>query len=132
MGLFNFMQQRCANRHGPASSWIVRRVSRKLQLDEQQQTRLLSLHTAILASQAHLTEIHRDRGTLLDDIFTDHGFDRESALHYLNVPRLAFEEQVPAIIDSLDEFYQCLSPEQRAQLRSVLRKRHEQRSRCWH
>ena len=69
---------------------------------------------------------------MLDDIFTDNGFDRDTALHYLKVPRLAFDEQVPAVVDALGEFYQCLDQQQQEQLRSMLQKHGHHQRRCWH
>lgn len=129
MRLFHFLHKRCSRQHGYATHWYLRRISKKLQLNATQQARLLALQNSIVTSQAYLAEIHKDRHELLDKVFTDQGFDRDSALHYLNVPRLAFGEQAPVIIDSLDEFYQSLNPPQREQLRSLLRKQHQ---RCWH
>ena len=129
MRLFHSLYKRCVQQHGYATHWYLRRIGKKLQLDATQQARLLALQNSIMTSQAYLAKIHEDRHELLDMIFTDQGFNRDSALHYLNVPRLAFEEQTPVIIESLEEFYQCLNPPQREQLRSLLRK---QRQRCWH
>jgi hypothetical protein len=132
MRLFHFLHKRCGRQHGYATHWYLRRIGKKLQLDAMQQARLLALHHAIETSRAYLAEIHEDRHELLDKVFSDQGFDRDSALHYLNVPRLAFEEQAPVIIESLKEFYQCLNPPQREQLRSLLHKQQQQHQRCWH
>ena len=128
MRLFHFLHKRCGQQHDFATHWYLRRISKKLQLDATQQTRLSALQNSIVTSQAYLSEIHKDRHELLDKVFTDQGFNRDSALHYLDVPRLAFEEQAPVIVESLEEFYQCLNPPQREQFRSLLRK---QRQRCW-
>ena len=129
MRLFHFLHKRCGQQHGCATHWYLRRISKKLQLDATQQARLSALQNSIVTSQAYLAEVYKDRHELLDKVFTDQGFNRDSAFQYLNVPRLAFEEQAPVIIDSLEEFYQCLNPPQREQLRSLL---HKQRQRCWH
>ena len=131
MRLFHFMHKRCGRSHGLASQWYLRSISKKLRLHESQRARLSALQNSIVSSRAYLAEIHKDRSHLLDEIFNNDGFDREAALHYLNVPRLAFEEQAPAVIDSLDEFYQCLNPEQRQQLRALLYKQQQHRH-CWH
>ncbi|WP_455220985.1 Spy/CpxP family protein refolding chaperone [Kaarinaea lacus] len=132
MGLFNFMHKHCGRHHGQASDWYLKRIGKKLQLDESQRSRLSALQNIIDSSQSYLADIHKDRDDLLDSVFTDSGFDRESALHYFNAPRQAFEEQVPAIVDSLDEFYQSLKPRQREQLRDLLHKRYRQASHCCH
>ena len=132
MPLMNFLHKPCRQKHLPVSNWVLRRISKKLRLEESQQSKLSSLQNAIVSSQSYVADVHKDRTTMLGDIFTDNGFDQESALHYLNVPRLAFEEQAPAIVDALGEFYQCLNPQQQEQLRSLLRKHYQQRSRCWH
>ena len=129
MKLFHFLQKGCAQPHGYATHWYLRRISKKLQLDATQQVRLSALQNSIATSQSYLAEIHKDQHEWLDKVFTDQGFNRDSALHYLYVPRLAFEEQAPLIIESLEEFYRCLNPPQREQLISLLRK---QRQRCWH
>jgi len=132
MGLLNFMRARCNQRHTPMGGWIIHRISKKLQLDEPQKSKLSLLQNTLVSSQSYVADVHKDRNSLLDDIFTDNGFDRESAMHYLNVPRLAFAEQVPALVDALGEFYQCLNSQQQEQLRSLLRKNHSQRKRCCH
>ena len=132
MRLINFMHKQCHHSRSTMGNWGVRRISKKLKLDKRQQSKLSLLHNTFESGQSYVTDIRKERSAMLDDIFTDNGFDRDSALHYLNVPRLAFEEQVPAIIDALGEFYQCLNPQQQEQLRELMRKHHQQHSRCWH
>ena len=110
----------------------MRRLTKKLRLNEPQQIKLSSLQNTIASSQSYVANIQNDQNTMLDEIFSDNGFDRESALHYLNIPRLAFEEQVPAVVDSIGEFYQCLNQQQQEQFRSMLQKHHQQQRRCWH
>ena len=132
MRLFHVMHKRCSYQHGLARNWYLRRISKKLQLDESQQARLSALQNDIVSTRSCLTEIHHDRSQLLDEVFGVDGFNRQSALQYLNMPRLAFEEQVPAIVDSLEEFYQSLNLQQREQLRAMLHKQHRQSSHCWH
>ena len=132
MRLLNFAHQLCQRRQSPVNNWVIRRVSKKLQLNESQKVKLSSLQNVIVSSRSYVTGLHQDRSLMMDDIFKDNGFDRESALHYLNVPRLVFEEQAPAIVDALGEFYQCLNQQQQEQFRSMLLKYHQQKIRCCH
>ncbi|MEJ2179452.1 MAG: Spy/CpxP family protein refolding chaperone [Gammaproteobacteria bacterium] len=132
MRLINIMHKQCHRSRLTMGNWGVRRISKKLKLDERQQSKLSSLQNTFESGQSYIADIRKERSAMLDDIFTDSGFDRDSALHYLNIPRLAFEEQVPAIIEALGEFYQCLNPQQQEQLRELMRKHHQQRSRRCH
>ena len=132
MRLLNFIHKQCNSNRLTKDNWGLRRISKKLKLDERQQSKLSSLQNTFEASQSYVADIRKERSVLLGDIFTDNGFDRDSALRYLNVPRLAFEEQVPAIIDALGEFSQCLNPQQQVQLRELMRKHHQQHCRCCH
>lgn len=132
MQLLNFVHRRCNRKQSPIGNWVARRISKKLQLNEPQQVKLSSLQNAIFSSQSYVADIQKDRSTMLEEIFSVDGFNRDSALHYLNIPRLAFEEQAPAVIDSLGEFYQCLNHQQREQFRSMLQKHHQQKRCCWH
>ena len=132
MRLLKYAHQLCQRRQSPVNNWIIRRVSKKLQLNETQKVKLSLLQDVIVSSRSYVTDVHKDRSLILDDIFKDNGFDRESALHYLNVPRLAFEEQAPAIVDALGEFYQCLNEQQQEQFRSMLLQHRQQQTRCWH
>lgn len=126
------MHKQCHRNRLTKVNWGVRRICKKLKLDERQQSKLLSLQNTFESGQSYVADIRKERSAMLDDIFTDNGFDRDSALHYLNVPHLAFEEQAPAVIDALAEFYQCLNPQQQERLRELMRKHHQQRSHCWH
>ncbi|WP_455202248.1 Spy/CpxP family protein refolding chaperone [Kaarinaea lacus] len=115
------------------TNWFIRRIRKKLQLNDSQQAKLITFSNTIDSSRSYVADVQKDRGITLDDIFSDNGFDRDSALHYLNVPRLAFEEQAPAVVDALGEFYQCLNQQQQEQLRAMLQKYHQhQKRRCWH
>ena len=132
MKLINFLSKRCHHGQSPVNNWIVRRVSRKLQLNEAQSAKLSSLHNTIISSKSYIAETRKDQSSILDDVFSNNGFDRELAIHYLNVPRLAFEEQAPIVIDALGDFYQSLNSRQQDQFRSMFLKHYQQQKRCRH
>ena len=132
MGLLNRIRKPCCHRHKSRgmSNWIIRRASKRLKLDDTQQNKLVNFQNTLVNSRTYVANVHQDRDQLFEGVFPGNEFDRDMALHYLAVPRLAFAEQAPAIVDAFDDLYRSLNAEQKGRLRSWLLKYQPSKFHC--
>jgi hypothetical protein len=109
---------------------MLRRVSRKLDLDAAQQQRLSSVQghmQDLRATMQAAKEQHRDA---LLALLSGERFDRTEAMRLLKVPTAVAAETVPELVAAFGDFYDGLSVGQRTRLRELLTRRHG--GRCRH
>jgi periplasmic protein CpxP/Spy len=122
MGICSFFARHFA-RHCRRSDWAVRRLSCKLKLDDRQKQRL----RALLDGLEQLREsVRRSWSSQRQELFKLIGgerFDRNEALRIAQIQTALINESLPQLLDSLGDFYDNLTAEQRGRLRDVIAKR---------
>jgi len=112
MGLFH--------RHHHHRGWfarlMLRRIGRKLRLDNGQQARLEALRGKMSEVQEDLRQVRCDTHVEAEKLITAERMDREAARRLLAVPRYAMEERIPEIVDSFADLFDSLNDEQRRRL----------------
>lgn len=116
----------------PLGRWLMRGIGKKLKLDEQQNAKFIALQHSLSNTRAYVDQVALDRDAMMHEVLTADAFDRDAALRFIKIPYLAFEEQAPALIDALADFYHSLDQNQRELLKQLWQHHHQSRRRCWH
>lgn len=113
MGFRHFIA-RCIHRH------VRRRIVRRLELDDAQQSRLDTLHETLhgLRDEAR-TGLSYQRKVLLD-LLDRERIDRDEALRLARVPLAMVEDALPDAVDQLAGFCETLTEEQRRRLKDLI------------
>ena len=112
MGLFH----RHHRHRGWFAQWMLRRIGRKLKLDNGQQARLEALRGKMSEVHEELRQVRRDTRQDVERLIMAERLDREAARRLLAVPRHAMEERMPEMVDSFADFLDSLDGEQRQRL----------------
>lgn len=123
MGIRDFFARHRCGRGAPGA-WMLRRVRRKLDLDDAQQQRLGRVADRLHALRAGLLaarEQHRDR---LLALLSGERFDRDEATRLLKVPAAVAAETTPELVAAFGDFYDGLNAGQRTRLRELMQRRH--------
>lgn len=112
--------------------WYMRGIRKKLHLDELQNAKLNVLQNSLNSSKAYVDKIRQERNSMLDEVMAIEGFDRSAAMRFIKTPYLAFEEQAPAVIEAMADFYDSLDYNQRELLQEIWLQRQNSRHNCRH
>jgi hypothetical protein len=111
MGIRDFFaRHRCSR--GTPGGWMLRRVSRKLDLDVAQQQRLTGVQGRMQELRADMQAAKEEHRDALLALLSGERFDRTEAMRLLNVPVAAF-----------GDFYDGLNASQRTRLRELVTRR---------
>ena len=124
MGIRNFFARHRCGRGAPGG-WMLRRVSRKLDLDASQQQRLTDVQGRMLDLRAGLQAARAEHHDALLALLSGERFDRSEAMRLLKVPAAVAAETVPELVAAFGDFYDGLNAGQRTRLRELItRRRH--------
>jgi hypothetical protein len=120
MGIRAFFARRCGQRHG---GWLVRRVSRKLKLDQTQQDGLRRLQDTVHQIRAEAREGWAYRRESLLTLLSGERLDRDEALRVARVPSAMVNDALPKLVEAFGDFFDKLTVEQRGRLREMVARR---------
>jgi periplasmic protein CpxP/Spy len=108
---------------------LVERVGSKLDLNAEQKNRLATLAEQLRQSRNALVAATPDPRSELQSLMAGTSFDRSKAIALVQAQLGAINNQSPALINAMADFYDSLSPGQQAQVREFMAKRgHHPRS----
>ena len=123
MGIRDFLARHRCGRGAPGG-WMLRRVSRKLDLDESQQQRLTSAQGRMQDLRAGMQAAREQHRDALLALLSGERFDRTEAMRLLKVPAAVAAETAPELVAAFGDFYDGLNAGQRTRLRELLTRRH--------
>jgi protein CpxP len=123
MGIRDFFARHRCGRGAPGG-WMLRRVSRKLDLDESQQQRLTSVQGRMQDLRAGMQAAKEQHRDALLALLSGERFDRTEAMRLLKVPAAVAAETAPELVAAFGDFYDGLNSGQRTRLRELMTRRH--------
>jgi periplasmic protein CpxP/Spy len=122
MGIRDFFAR---HRRGRSASggWMLRRISRKLDLDATQQQRLTGVHGRMQELRADMQAAKEEHRDALLALLSGERFDRTEAMRLLNVPVTVAAETAPELVAAFGDFYDGLNANQRTRLRELVTRR---------
>lgn len=111
--------------HGPEKRLdrMVEKVAKKLDLDDSQKEKLtIAKEAALTLHQA----VRNDRQALQNDILSlvsSETFDQALVLDHINAKTNAVQENMPAVVAAVGDFYDSLNAEQQAEIRKRVEKK---------
>jgi len=122
MGIRDFFTRHRCDRSAPGG-WMLRRVSRKLDLDAAQQQRLTGVQGRMQELRADMQAAKEEHRDALLALLSGERFDRTEAMRLLNVPVAVAAETAPELIAAFGDFYDGLNAKQRTRLRELVTRR---------
>jgi periplasmic protein CpxP/Spy len=123
MGIRDFFTRHRCGRGAPGG-WMLRRVSRKLDLDESQQQRLTSVQGRMQDLRAGMQAAKEQHRDALLALLSGERFDRTEAMRLLKVPAAVAAETAPELVAAFGNFYDGLNAAQRTRLRELMIRQH--------
>ena len=106
---------------------MVGRIGSKLSLDATQKAKLERLADELQTQRQALRAGSGEPRAELQALIAGTTFDRAKASSLLNAKIGAVQAQGPSVISALADFYDSLKPEQQAQVRDFMTRRHHNR-----
>lgn len=103
---------------------MVERIGSKLALDATQKAKLERLADEMRAQHQALRAGGGDPRAEMQSLIAGTSFDRAKANSLLNAKIGAVQAQGPGVISAMADFYDSLKPEQQAQVRDFMTRRH--------
>jgi Spy/CpxP family protein refolding chaperone len=123
MFLHGFMRRLTGKCLPWAGKWRIKRISRHLNLDSNQQAQLDTLHQRLLASMMQWHEARRRGRSDIAQLLLQDQPERDGAKTQLQNHLARLGDLSDKLIDDISDFVACLNPPQREQLRSYLQQR---------
>ena len=123
MGIRDFFARHRCGRGAPGG-WMLRRVSRKLDLDATQQQRLTSVQGRVQDLRAGMQAAKEEHRDALLALLSSERFDRAEAMRLLKVPAAVSAGTAPELVAAFGDFYDALNAGQRTRLRELMTRRH--------
>ena len=113
------------------AQWMMERVSNKLDLTTDQQARLKGVRDILVASAKSVnverTKVHQE----VLEIIKDAKLDRQKALAMVTQRTDKVRERAPSVVSAIGDFYDSLTPEQRAEVRDQIKDHAPHQRRFW-
>lgn len=122
MGIRDFFARHRCGRGAPGG-WMLRRVSRKLDLDAAQQQRLTSVQGRMQDLRTDMQAAKEEHRDALLALLSGERFDRAEAMRLLKVPAAVAAETAPELVAAFGDFYDGLNAGQRTRLRELMTRR---------
>ncbi len=121
-GRFFRRHGRCCKGRDPAhkAEKMVKRMTNKLQLDDSQQTHLLSLKDKLLSLRSEMQGEKADHKKVFLDLLAQSRLDQDKAMAMITEKPQAMESRARELIAVVAEFADDLSDAQRRQLMDIL------------
>ena len=117
---------------GAVSSWKVRRIVGRLELDAVQESKLNGVQETVGRMRARVAESCQRRDAIIDELLTEKEFNRGKARSAITTYHDDVDATSELILDVVGEFYNSLSVPQREKLGELWQRRHSRIRRCWH
>lgn len=111
---FNNNSHQC--HHHSADERFIHHMGQKLELDLQQQAYFISWQASFKKARNEVQQIRQDQNEMLEASLSLPVLDKEETQRLMQIPRLAFDEQLPLVVSAFVEFHASLTDEQRKQL----------------
>jgi Spy/CpxP family protein refolding chaperone len=98
------------------ADWVVNKITKELDLNEQQESKLNDIKKEILAKKGEYKNDHRQ---IFDTVVTEvrkENIDQVKIKMVFEDKHKNMEEMIPFVISKLSEFHSVLTPEQREKL----------------
>lgn len=102
------------------AEWISNKVTKKLELDEGQQASLKNLTDQVLIARKAIHENKKAHKETLKQIIQQPTLDRDALQNIVSEMTSRINQQSPAVIQALGEFYDGLNDQQREEIREHL------------
>ncbi len=96
---------------------IIKKVSKKLDLDDAQVSMLNIAKDSILQAHKSMHESRSDIHKDIGDILSEDTLDRTAILNHINNKADAVKAEAPSVVNALADFYDSLNVEQQAKIR---------------
>ncbi|MDE2369728.1 MAG: Spy/CpxP family protein refolding chaperone [Burkholderiales bacterium] len=103
---------------------MVDRMAQRLALDAAQKAKLATLAERMHAQHQALLGGAAEPGAAIKGLVAGTTFDRTQASALVAAKLDAIKTGSPAVIDAMADFYDSLKPEQQAQVRAIIERRH--------
>ena len=124
MGIRDFFARHRCGRAAPGGG-MLRRVSRKLDLDASQQQRLTGVAGRLQDLRAGMHAAREEHRDALLALLSGERFDRAEAMRLLKVPAALAAGTAPELVAAFADFYDGLNAGQRMRLRELMTRRHD-------
>ncbi len=111
-------------------SLMMRRISRRLRLDPQQQDKLSSLQSEIQVARSEIRQQRQSTRSDVQVLLTADTLDQQQALRLLRFSRDEMEDKLPGLVASFAELFNSLNPQQHLRMQTMWHKSH--RCSCGH
>lgn len=118
--------------HSRINDGFVRRLSKKLQLDDEQQTKLAILQSAVKTTQVGMVELRHDSHRVLGELLAKNDFDRNKAVRIMHDLARQIDAHTGLLVDSFSEFFASLDCVQKERLRLIWQTNQSRHMRRWH
>ncbi|MFC1665724.1 Spy/CpxP family protein refolding chaperone [Pseudomonadota bacterium] len=113
------------------AQWMVEKVSKKLELSTEQQSKLKGVRDVLMNTAKSFgnerTNVHQE----VMDAIQETKLDRQKALAIVTKRTDSVREQAPSIVAAIGDFYDSLTPEQRAKVREKIEDHKPHSHRHW-
>lgn len=113
------------------AQWMMEKVSKKLDLTTDQQARLKGVRDVLVATAK---SVHAERTTVHQEVLEvikDAKLDRQKALAMVTKRTDTVRERAPSVVAAIGDFYDSLTPEQRAEVRERIEDHAPHRRHYW-
>jgi protein CpxP len=113
-----------------AAKWrarLIEKADARLQLDEAQEQRLGVLFDKMNEQRQALVGSSGDPRAAMQQLLTGPNFDRAGATALIGEKTDAVRAKSPEVVNAMADFFDSLNPQQQAQVREFLAKRHGRR-----
>ena len=128
----------CGPRHHSPEAradWVMNKVTSDLALNESQSAKLETLKDEVLKAREAMNQRREDSRDSINVLLQQPTLDRNQVLRLVEGHTEVVNQQAPAVVAALGDFYDSLNPEQQAQLREKLQKFQGRMDKCprhWH
>ena len=112
-------------RQGLISRWMMRRLTKRLNLSSQQSEKFIYLSNTMHSTHTNINDMRAQRDKLLEPLLQAEQLDRDTALRILRLPQQEFNEHTSDIVNAFGDFYDELQPAQREKLLQLWKKNHQ-------
>lgn len=105
--------------------FVTSKISKKLNLDSQQQQNFSQLAQTVIALMAEAEAGKTEHMGEIQQLLEEPSFDQAKALEMVQQKTQLINDRAPAVIASLGGFLDSLSGEQKLELQSMIKHRHE-------
>ena len=112
---------------GYAGTWIVQRIGKRLNLNDQQRQKLVEVQAQLMSLRESLRQFRDQNRSSFGAMLAAGKFDRSQAVQLFQAPLAGVGDRVSPVVNTVGDFYDSLDPEQKNRVRDWWDKRHGRR-----